>query len=398
MILLSILNSFIGIISVLVLLVIFIGILLEKLRQPYIIGYIIAGILIGEHGLQFIQSSESINHMGELGIILLLFFIGLEISLPEFIKQWKVALIGTLLQVLFSVTMVFLVGSIFGWGLARNIVVGFVIALSSSAVIMKLLIDKEMISTQLGKNILSILLMQDILIVPLLIITAQMGGEQQTGPQILKMILGGFLIIGVLVYVYKKGSIKFPFANYIERDHELQVFIAILFCFGGALISGFFGLSAALGAFVGGMVLHGGNSTKWIHDTLFSFRVLFVAIFFLSIGLQIDLNFILENWMPITFILILVYMSNHLVNTLVLRFFKHTWKEAFLGGAYLAQIGELSFLISFTAYQTGIILEYGYKFTISLISLTLLISPFWILLSEKLVHFRKSLIKKEEIT
>ena len=102
--------------------------------------------------------------------------------------------------------------------------------------------------------------------------------------------------------------------------------------------------------------------------------------------------------MPITFILILVYMSNHLVNTLVLRFFKHTWKEAFLGGAYLAQIGELSFLISFTAYQTGIILEYGYKFTISLISLTLLISPFWILLSEKLVHFRKSLIKKEEIT
>jgi len=126
------------------------------------------------------------------------------------------------------------------------------------------------------------------------------------------------LIVGILAYLYVKRTIRLPFAQQLEADHELQVFAAILFCFGGALLASIFGLSAALGAFVGGMIM----------------------------------------------------------------------REAILGGAYLAQIGELSFLVAATAFQLHILEDFGYQFTISLISLTLLIGVFWVGLTEMMLARR----------
>ena len=175
----------------------------------------------------------------------------------------------------------------------------------------------------------------------------------------------------------------------------MQVFVAILLCFGGALVSSFFGLSAALGAFVGGMVMHVSKGVDWIHNTLHSFRVLFVALFFVSVGLQIDFEFIYQNAVAISIVLFTVYITNHFINSLILKLFSCPWKEALIGGALLAQIGELSFLISSSAYGLDIIGDYEYKFTISLISLTLIISPFWISLTEKMIaSYRKKLLDK----
>lgn len=377
-------DPIVGFVSILAILVILIGMVLKRIKQPYIIGYILVGALLGQQGLGLIEDTESIRHMGEIGIILLLFFIGMEISLPELIKQWRIAAIGTLLQVAFSVLIVLGIGYLFDWDIPRSVIMGFVIALSSSAIIIKLLEDKQLIDTRVGRNVLSILLMQDIIIVPLLITTSLLGGEATPLGKILLMTIGGVIIILALIYIYVKRTVKLPFSDQIEKDHELQVFLAILFCFGGALLSSLFGLSAALGAFVGGMIMHASQATDWIYDTLHSFRVLFVAFFFVSIGLQIDFQFIYDHSTAIFTVLLAVYVTNHFINAMVLKLFACPWQEAFLGGALLAQIGELSFLISFSAYQLGIIELYGYNFTISLISLTLIISPFWISLSEAL--------------
>ncbi len=379
----------IGFISILAILVMAVGLLLKKINQPYIIGYILIGALIGKHGLGFINDAATIDHLGEIGIILLLFFIGMEISLPEFIKQWRVAAIGTLLQVGTSVAIVLGIGYFFDWNIERSIIIGFVIALSSSAVIIKLLADKNLVNTRVGKNVLSILLMQDIIIVPLLIVTSLLGGKEEPLQNIILMLAGGLVIVVALVYIYYKKTIALPFSKTIEKDRELQVFLAIFFCFGGALSASIFGLSPALGAFVGGMIVHASRATHWIYNTLDSFRILFVAIFFISIGLQIDFYFIYENLTAITIVIIAVYLTNHLINSMILRLFSSPWKEAFLGGALLAQIGELSFLLSSSAYSMGIIETYAYNFTISLISLTLVISPFWITLTEKLIANRR---------
>ncbi len=375
-------------ISILALLSVGVGIILKKVNQPYIIGYILIGIFLGQNGLDLITDTATIHQFGEIGIILLLFFIGMEISLPELVKKWKIAIIGTLLQVMLSVGIVSAIGYFLDWPIHRSIILGFVISLSSSAIIIKLLQDKKLIETTLGKNVLSILLTQDIIIVPLLIITSFMGGVKVPIIESVLMTIGGMIIIAILLFIYIKRTIRLPFSKQLESDHELQVFMALILCFGGAIITSLFGLSAALGAFVGGMVLHVSNAVSWIHDVLHSFRVLFVAFFFVSIGLQIDFTFISVNITAIIIVLFAVYVTNHFINSLILRLFASSWSEAFLGGAMLGQIGELSFLICFSAYTIGIIGTFGYKFAISLISLTLIISPFWISLSEGLVHYR----------
>ena len=214
------------------------------------------------------------------------------------------------------------------------------------------------------------------------------------------MIIGGVIVMSILIYIYIKRSIKLPFAAKIENDHELQVFAAILLCFGGALLASAFGLSPALGAFVGGMVMHVSKATDWIYDTLHSFRVLFVALFFVSIGLQIDFQFIVKNYVVISIVLFSVYITNHFINSFILKLFSCKWHEAILGGALLAQIGELSFLLSSSAYSLNIFESFGYKFTISLISLTLLISPFYISITEKILKIRqkKKLMKFQKLS
>ena len=374
-------------VSILAIAVILIGLFLKRIKQPYIVGYILIGMLLGENGLALIKHGEEVRHLGEMGIILLMFFIGMEFSLPELVKKWKVAAYGTLLQVGVSVLSMLLLGYIVHWNFDRAIVFGLVVSLSSSAVIIKLIQDKNLINSRIGKNVFSILLTQDILIVPLLILVSLLGGEEHSTNSIFLMLAGGGLIVGILLYIFKKQSIKLPFGSKLEEDHELQVFLALFLCFGGALISSLFGLSPALGAFIGGMIIHAGKATEWIYDTLHSFRVLFVALFFVSIGLQIDLDFLLDHSLIISIVLMIVYVTNHLINSIILRLFACTWQEAFMGGALLAQIGELSFLIISASFHVGIIGQYEYTFVITLISLTLFISPFWISLSERLVSF-----------
>jgi CPA2 family monovalent cation:H+ antiporter-2 len=358
-----------------------IGLIIKKLKQPYIVGYVIAGAVLGKQGFGLISDMAIAKHLGEIGIILLLFFIGMEISLPQLVKRWKIAIVGTSLQIGASVLLMWGVGALFGWPFNRIVVLGFIIALSSSAIVIKLLEERKLIDSPLGQDVLSILLMQDIVIVPLLITCSLMGGSDIETVGILKMLAGGICLMLILAYIYVKQTIQLPLSEHFRSDHELQVFGAIAFCFGGALFALLFGLSPALGAFVGGMVMHSAQSTDWIHNTLHSFRVLFVSVFFLSVGLQIDFAFIAAHIASIAVTLVAVYLTNHVLNMIVLRLFNESWHDAFVGGALLAQIGELSFLLASAALALGIINDFSYQFAISLISLTLIASPFWITIS-----------------
>ncbi len=361
------------------------GFLLNKIKQPTLIAYILIGVLIGPFGLDLIGDQETIMHIGELGIILLFFFIGMEIDLYSFIGNWRLAVFGTLGQIFLSIGAMGAIGLLFGWNNTRILVMGFVIALSSSAVIFKLLEDKKLLDKKIGQNVSSILLAQDIAIAPILILISIFGGEDTSTESIILKIIGGILIIATILYIYIKKEINWlPFRKSIMRDHELQVFLALFFCFAGAGIAGLFGISEALGAFVGGLVMHAGKAVSWIHDAIHSFRILFVAVFFIAIGAQINITFLMENLLPLGLSLVTVFFLNHTINALILRAYNNSWKEAIFGGAMLAQIGELSFLICITAFNLNILTQYAYDFTISLISLTIGISPFWIFLTERI--------------
>lgn len=381
------LNSDIITLAIIGFVVIFFGLILKKLNQPSIVAYIISGIILGPSGFALITDINLIETLGELGLILLLFFIGMEISLPEFLKLWKTSLFGTLIQIAVSILFVSILGLFVDWNLEQIIVIGFVLSLSSSAVVIKLLEDKSEIKTKIGQNVISILLMQDMLIVPMLIITEYMSSEKPDTNQIITQIIGSILILLIMLWILKKKKIKMPFSKKFENDHELQIFVALLFSFGFAIFTAFLGLSAALGAFFAGIIVHAADNKEWFHNSLHPFRVSFVSMFFVSVGMLIDINFFLQNWIVISILVISAFISNHLINSFILQIFCRNWKSSLYGGAMLAQIGELSFIIAATAFSINVISENIYQTAIATISLTLLFSPLYILIM-------KSILKK----
>lgn len=364
--------------------IIIIGFVLKLLKQPYIVAYILAGVVMGPYGFGFVTDEALINSLGSLGLVLLLFFIGMEISLPQLIANWKISVYGTLVQVLFSIAAVYGIGVFLDWPIGRIIMLGFVISLSSTAVVIKLLQDKNEITTRVGQNVIGILLAQDVLIVPMMIVLSYLSGEPPETIEIVKQLIGGLFIFGIILLVLKKKNIKLPFEKHIKTDHEIQVFVAFAICFGFSIITAFFGLSSALGAFVAGILISSAKSTKWVHESLHSFRVVFVALFFVSIGMLINLEFLKVNFGLVLLFVFLIFLTNNVINALIIKMFKVSWKESMYTGAILAQVGEFSFVLGSTGFSIGIINDYGYQLIISIISISLMISPMWIVIARKL--------------
>ncbi|MBN1951150.1 MAG: cation:proton antiporter [Bacteroidales bacterium] len=360
------------------LIIIAVGMVLRILRQPSMITYILVGVVVGPFGLKLIADEALISNLGSMGLVLLLFFIGMEIHLPDLIANWKVSVFGTLLQVLISVSITWLIGYFFGWAISQVIVLGFVLSLSSTAVIVKMLEERQELGTRAGRYVLGILLVQDILIVPMLIIIGYLGGHRPDGIELVKQLAGGFLIIGIILYVLWKKEIKIPFQKIFIVDKELQVFLAFILCFGFSMLTAWFGLSAALGAFVAGIVVSSVRSTRWVSESLHAFKILFVALFFVSVGMLINLQFIRENLGTIVLLVSLIFVLNNAINVLALRSFCKDWKVSLYAGSLLAQVGEFSFILSSMAYFSGIIGDFVYQLTISIIALSLFLSPFYI--------------------
>ena len=155
------------------------------------------------------------------------------------------------------------------------------------------------------------------------------------------------------------------------------------------MLTAFFHLSAALGAFVAGILVSSAKSTQWMHDSLHAFRIIFVAMFFVSIGMMLDLTFLVENIGVVVFLVFLVLLTNNLINMGVFKLFKSPTCTSIYGGALLAQIGEFSFIIGATAHINGIINDSEYQVIISAITLSLFVSPLWISLIHRI--FKKQL-------
>ncbi|MDA3855161.1 MAG: cation:proton antiporter [Candidatus Woesearchaeota archaeon] len=366
------------------LIILIMGFLLKLLKLPYVIGYILAGLIIGPYGLKVVTDVEIISLLGSMGVVILLFFVGMEISLKDIIDSWKYALVGTLIQVGGSVLIMYGVGHFFSWPINRIILLGFIISLSSTAVVLKILGDLKEKNSKISKHVISILLFQDIIIVPMIIILGFLGGTEVSYKEIMLQIIGGILIIGFLAYLIKVGKINLKFLKYIKDDKEMEIFASFILCFGFALITGLFGLSVALGAFIAGIVISVSKETKWVKESLEPFYVVFVAIFFISIGMLLNLDFIKTNYKTIMIIVFIAFFINTLINYIVLRALGNTKIESMYGGVLLSQIGEFSFVLAALGISAGIISDFSYDMTISIISLTLLLSPFYILIFSKL--------------
>ena len=175
-----------------------------------------------------------------------------------------------------------------------------------------------------------------------------------------------------------RERIDIPLLHWVRGDREFQVFASLLICFGLAFVTGLLQLSTALGAFVGGMLVASARETEWVHHSLEPFRTLFVALFFVSVGLLIDLEFIAGHWLQIGLLVAAVLLSNTFVNALVLRTLRVGWRQSLLSAAMLAQIGEFSFVLAAAGLQASIISDYAYQTTVAVIAISLILSAPWI--------------------
>lgn len=366
------------------------GFILRLLRQPHVVAYLLAGVVIGPWGLSLVSDSALIGRLGALGVVLLLFFVGMETDPRKLIAHWKTSIFGTLLQILLSIAAVWLVGYFYGWTTVRILLFGFVISLSSTAIVIKLLQEKGLLNSRIGQSVLGITLAQDLAVIPMLVILGMLGSDELDTAHLAKQAVGTIAAGLLFVLIFKRDKIVLPLSKIIKEDKELQLFAALTICFGLAFMSAWFDLSTALGAFIAGMLVGSAKETEWVHQTLDSFKVLFVAVFFVSVGMLLDVDFLIKHWVLAGMLLLAVLITNTFVNALVLRMASYKWKESIFAGLLLSQIGEFSFVLTAVGYQSSIINNFGYQLSLCVISLSLLVSPLWINAGEKLLNIRKS--------
>ena len=241
-------------------------------------------------------------------------------------------------------------------------------------------------NTPTGQDVLLILVTQDLAVVPMMILLGLLDGEAPDGTIMLLQLVGGSIFLGLAIWIVRGGEIRLPFADRLRRDHELQVFAALLICFGFATLSGAFQLSAALGAFVAGMFVSAARETDWVREKLEPFRTVFMAFFFVSIGMLIDVDFIIQHFASLVALMVAVILTNTVINAGILRVLGRSRRESLYAGALLSQIGEFSFVLAAIGFQAGIITNIGYQYTIAIIALSLLVSTSWIALVRRSLH------------
>ncbi|MCH8519794.1 MAG: cation:proton antiporter [Nanoarchaeota archaeon] len=366
-------------IALISLIVLAISLLMKVQKIPLILSYILVGFLIGPFFLNFISNTSIIMLIGNLGVILLLFFIGLSISLEDLINNWKVSVLGTIFQVLLTVGIIAILGVFLDWTLQTVLLIAFVLSMSSTVVILKILESRGEEKLRLSKKVLSVGIMQDIMVIPMLIILNIFSGQsvsiQTISTQIIGMILAGLVIVYLVI---NKNKISIPYIDFIKKDFEIQMAFVIAFCFGIAALSLLFGLSAGLGAFIAGLIISASRQTQFAYQSLNSFQIVFVALFFISVGMLINIDFVLDNLLLIVSLTLIAFVINILINFLVFFSLKEKVVNSLYASLLLSHIGEFSFVLAAFALAIGSITLEAYNLTISIIVLSLIITPIFI--------------------
>lgn len=365
------------------------GALFRKMKQPVLVGYIIVGLVLGPSLLGVVQGQEEVSLLAELGILLLLFIVGMEIDLKSFRAVSKISIVTCSAQILIGLAAMGMLGVLLGWPINRSILLGFAVALSSTAVALKILEEMGLRSTKIGQSSVGILVAQDLAFIPMvLIIGALNTGEGFNYWGLGRLGLAIIFMAGLMVLLTKKPKIFETIWNKFEtvKADAMKGQVAITglaFCFSAAAVSGVFGLSPAYGAFIAGIVLGHTMNRKALEQQTKPIFDVTIMVFFLSIGLLIDLKFLWDNIGSALALLFITMLLKTVVNFFVLRWQGMDKEEAYVTGAALAQVGEFSFILAAIGLSAGTIQQDGYRYVVAIISLSLLATPLWLHLVEK---------------
>ena len=360
------------------------GLMMERLRQPAFVGYIVAGVLLGPSGFALVENRDQIDTLADLGVLMLLFVVGMELSIRLFMRIWRLALSTTLIQIAASMVVMLLLSALTDWPIGMVVLLGFVVALSSTAAAIKMLQESRETKSRTGLISIAVLITQDLAFVPMILILGviSVGHAAYQG---LLAVVGSMAILAALIWYLARGRrIRLPMAHLFSRSNELAPLTALAFCFGAATISGLLGMSPAYGAFLAGLVLGNSEQRPQLLRNAKPIQSILVMVFFLSVGLLLDLPFIWDNLGTVLLLLFLVTVFKTVMNTAILRFMGQPWAVAFMTSVILAQIGEFSFLLARTGLETGLIGEDVMRLVVAVTVLSLALSPLWLLTARRL--------------
>ncbi|HJO72298.1 MAG TPA: cation:proton antiporter [Rhodospirillales bacterium] len=360
------------------------GLGLERLRQPAIVGYILAGVLLGPDVFALVENREQVDALAELGVLMLLFVVGMELSLRIFRRLWRLAVLATLFQIGASTAVMLLLSTVLGWPFGLALVLGFVVALSSTAVAIKVLENTGELRTRTGRLTVGVLIAQDLAVVPMLLAIGALTEAALDWLTVVK-IVGSMGFLAWLIWFLSRGPrIRLPFARVVAGNAALTPLAILAFCFGAAALSGLIGMTAAYGAFLAGLVIGNSHERQAMAANARPIESILIMVFFLSIGLLIDLAYIWHNLGTVILLFFLAAVFKTVLNVAVLRALGQTWLHAFLAGVMLAQIGEFSFLLALTGVQSGLIAPEDGRLVVAVTVLSLALSPLWVVTARRL--------------
>jgi monovalent cation:H+ antiporter-2, CPA2 family len=369
-------------IALVVSLAVVLGFAFMRLRQPAIVGYILAGVVLGPTGLALVENSEPMQLLAELGVLALLFVIGMELSIRAFIMVLRPAVLVVLGQLAASLGVTALFGLVLDWRFDQVLVLAFIVALSSTAVAIKILEEIGELRSETGRITVGIMIAQDIAIVPMLILATTLGrggdaGEGVGAELLVKIAAAVGVLAGLLYYLSRPGKIRLPFTDLVHDRKDVLALAMLAFCFVAATISGIAGLSAAYGAFIAGLIVSSSTLRAEAISVTEPIQSILVFVFFLSIGLLLDLDYVIEHWVMVASFAIGVVLLKTVFNVLLVRYVGFEWAVALPAGLATAQIGEFSFILAAVGLSNRILDIDSYRLALSVIVVTLVISPLW---------------------
>ena len=353
------------------------GMIAHRLRQPVILGYLVIGVAVGPHALGIVGDVELIEATATIGVALLLFTLGLEISVTQLREVGKVGIWGGVAQILATAVLGVTVGvAVFKWPVPQAVMFGLIISLSSTAVCFKLLMERGELTSVHGRIMVAMLILQDLAVVLMMVAMPVLSGTAQSVPLVLGMAIGkAALIIGIALV---SGLWLLPWLMGRiggVRSRELFLLTTLTLCLGAAVGTQIFGLSMVFGAFLIGVVLRGTAFGHQAVAEITPLRDVFATLFFVSLGMLLDPQFVLDQWVAVLTTVGIVVLIKTLVIFGIVRLFGHTNRIAVMSGAGLFQIGEFGFIIAQGGLIAGIVTEHFYSLIMSTAIITMLLTP-----------------------
>lgn len=358
----------------------------SRVRIPNIIGFLIAGIVAGPGGLGLVQGVTTVQSIAEIGVVLLLFTIGLEFSFSRLKESRRAMFLAGGLQVFSTIMVVWAIAAAAGYSSNEALFIGMLVSLSSTAIVLKLLSDRNQLESPYGRTVLAILIFQDIMIVPMMLVTPWLGTIASAGSAISPFLLvGGTLALAVLIYAAKRWFVPlFLYQACRQKGQEFFIFTILAVCFLTALFTSSIGLSFALGAFLAGMIIADSPYALHAINSISPFRDVLSSFFFISIGMLLDIAYFITTPFLIIGIAALLILVKAACATFATASLSYPARISVAGGLSLAQVGEFSFVLALFGLQNGAIGQNNYQVFLDATILTMIATPFLIHISENL--------------